>query len=113
ALSSLVFAIPMLISIVLYVRNRGFVLDDDLSNATLPVTAPPPRAETVHAEVPLPEPMRVTPARALLCLGAVAVAAVLIWFRPPSVDDVVDYRTTAEQAKLRGGQALLPVLAQG
>src|SRR5712675_283082 len=29
-LASLVFAIPMLVSIALYVRNRGFVPDDDL-----------------------------------------------------------------------------------
>jgi membrane protease YdiL (CAAX protease family) len=109
ALSSLVFAIPMLISIALYIRNRGFVPDDELSNATLPVAAPPERAAPVETEVPLPEPVRITPVRALLCLGAIALAAVLIWFRPPSIDDVIDYRITAAQAKLRGGQALLPV----
>jgi len=112
ALSSLVFAIPMLISIALYLKNRGFLPDDDLSNATMQVAAPPARAAETRAEVPLPEPRRVTPARALLCLGAIAVAAILIYRRPPSVDDVIDYRTTAEQAKLRGGQALLPVIAQ-
>jgi membrane protease YdiL (CAAX protease family) len=99
ALSALVFAIPMLASIALYIKNRGFVPDDDLSNATLPVTPPPARVEPQRAAVPLPEPLRVTPARALLCLGAIAVAAVLLWQRPPSIDDVVDYRTTAAQAK--------------
>ena len=99
ALSSLVFAIPMLASIVLYVRNGGFVPDDDLSNATLPVSPPPERPAPVREEVPLPEPMRVTPARALLCAGAVAVAAVLLYFRPPAIEDVIDYRTTVEQAK--------------
>src|SRR5436305_9344134 len=32
--ASLVFAIPMLVSIALYFRNRGFIPDDDLTNAT-------------------------------------------------------------------------------
>ncbi|HEY6140829.1 MAG TPA: lysostaphin resistance A-like protein, partial [Thermoanaerobaculia bacterium] len=99
ALSALVFAIPMLASIALYIKNRGFIPDDDLSNATLPVTPPPPRVEPARTELPLPEPRRVTPARALLCLGAIAAAAVLLWQRPPSIDDVIDYRTTAAQAK--------------
>ncbi|HEY6140913.1 MAG TPA: hypothetical protein VI670_24420, partial [Thermoanaerobaculia bacterium] len=52
-----------------------------------------------------PEPLRVTPSRALLCLGAIAVAAVLLWQRPPSIDDVVDYRTTKEQAVECAGHA--------
>ncbi|HKS21725.1 MAG TPA: CPBP family intramembrane glutamic endopeptidase, partial [Thermoanaerobaculia bacterium] len=99
ALSALVFAVPMLASIALYIRNRGFVPDDDLSNATLPVTPPPARVEPARTELPLPEPLRVTPARALLCLGAIAIAAVLLWFKPPSIDDVIDYRTTVAQAK--------------
>jgi membrane protease YdiL (CAAX protease family) len=98
ALSSLVFAIPMLISIALYVRNRGFVPDDELSNATLPVAAPPERAAPILTEAPLPPPLRVTPSRALLCLGAIALAVVLIWRKPPSVDDVIDYRITNAQA---------------
>jgi len=112
ALSSLVFAIPMLIAIVLYIKNRGFVPDDELSNATLPVKPAPPRAEAARAEVPLPEPMRVTPARALLCIGAIAVAAVLIWLRPPSIDDVIDYRTTTEQAKTHFAEKGWRVLVQ-
>ena len=99
ALSALVFAIPLLISIALYIRNRGFVPDEELSNATLPVAPAPTRAAPTRSDVPLPEPIRVTPARALLCLGAVAVAAVLLWYKPPSVDDVIDYRTTTQQAK--------------
>jgi membrane protease YdiL (CAAX protease family) len=99
ALSSLVFAIPMVVSLVLYVRNRGFVPDDDLSNATMPVSAPPAPREAVKAEIPLPDPIRVTPLRAILCLLAIAVAAVLLWSRPASVEDVVEYRTTSSQAK--------------
>jgi membrane protease YdiL (CAAX protease family) len=112
ALSALVFAIPMLISIALYVKNRGFVPDDELSNATLPVAPPPARAAQTHADVPLPPPLRVTPARALLCLGAIAVAAVLLYNKPPSVDDVVDYRTTAEQAKTHFAQPNWHVVVQ-
>src|SRR5204862_5073247 len=40
------FAIPMLISFALYIRNRGFLADDDLSNSTIPIkpaTIRPPR----------------------------------------------------------------------
>jgi membrane protease YdiL (CAAX protease family) len=99
ALSALVFAIPLIVSIALYIRNRGFVPDDELSNAMLPVAPAPTRAAPTRSDVPLPEPIRVTPMRALLCVGAVAIAAVLLWYQPPSVDDVIDYRTTTEQAK--------------
>jgi membrane protease YdiL (CAAX protease family) len=116
-LSALVFAIPMLVSIVLYVRNRGFLPDDDLSNATLPIAPPPPPREPSRAAVPLPEAMRVTPVRAFVCAGAVLIAAVLLWFKPPTIDDVVDYRTTSEQAKVAaiksgGVAAALHILVQ-
>jgi membrane protease YdiL (CAAX protease family) len=40
AVSSLIFAVPLIASIVMYVRNRGFVDDAALSNATLPLHPP-------------------------------------------------------------------------
>ncbi|HEX2060005.1 MAG TPA: CPBP family intramembrane glutamic endopeptidase, partial [Thermoanaerobaculia bacterium] len=40
AVASLVFAVPLVASIALYLRNRGFVPDGDLSNSTMPVSPP-------------------------------------------------------------------------
>jgi membrane protease YdiL (CAAX protease family) len=97
ALASLVFAIPMLLSIVLYIRNRGFVADDDLSNATLPVIPPPPPAPE-QAAVPLPPPARVSRGLALACVLALAAGALLLSVDPPSPADAIDYRITKERA---------------
>jgi membrane protease YdiL (CAAX protease family) len=98
ALSSFVFAVPMLISIALYIRNKGFVPDDDLSNATLPVEPAPPRVET-ETVVELPPAIPLVRSRFLIALGAVAILAILVIYRPPSVADAIDYRIDAEQAK--------------
>ncbi len=98
ALASLVFAVPLIASIILYIRNRGFLPDDELTNATLPV-APPSEEVVTAVEVPLPAAIRITPARVALCVAAVAAAAILIALRPASPQDVVDYRTPKEQAK--------------
>ncbi|HKO55042.1 MAG TPA: type II CAAX endopeptidase family protein, partial [Thermoanaerobaculia bacterium] len=97
--ASLVFVVPMLASIVLYIRNKGFIPDDDLTNATLPVIAP----DTAPAEPPprpeLPPAIRVTPARVFACIAAAAIAAILLAFRPPAPDDAVDYRIDKARAK--------------
>ena len=98
ALSSLIFTIPLLSSIALYIRNRGFVPDDDLSNATLPVSAPPEVPEAPVA-APLPEPVRVTRRLAIACVVLVVVAIVAFAARQESPQAVVDYRITADQAK--------------
>ncbi|HEY8848130.1 MAG TPA: CPBP family intramembrane glutamic endopeptidase, partial [Thermoanaerobaculia bacterium] len=95
ALASLVFAVPMLIAIVLYVRNRGFEPDEDLSNATLPTLPPPPRTEETVEAVELPPRIAVTRVRVINCAIVVAVASAAVAIRPPSIDDAVDYRTTA------------------
>ena len=98
AASSLIFAFPMLISIVLYMRRGGFEPDEDLSNATLPVSPPPAAAQArEHAE--LPPAIFVTPKRVLICIALLIAAVVLMIYRPPSAQDVVDYRTTEEAAK--------------
>ncbi|HET7712468.1 MAG TPA: CPBP family intramembrane glutamic endopeptidase, partial [Thermoanaerobaculia bacterium] len=70
--AAFLFAFPMLVSIVLYLRNGGFAPDEQLTNATLP-TSPPPPPQTVIDDAPLPEKMRVRPA-----LLAVAVLAVVL-----------------------------------
>ena len=99
ALSSLVFAVPMLISIVLYIRNRGFITDDDLTNATLPVRPLPPSAARIDTEIALPPPARVTQGRVIACALAIAIAAALVATAPPSLDDVIDYRIDRAAAK--------------
>ncbi|HET7707256.1 MAG TPA: type II CAAX endopeptidase family protein [Thermoanaerobaculia bacterium] len=105
AVASLVFAVPLVISIALYIRNRGFLPDDDLTNAALPPLSPPPPPAVV-AETPLPDPVAPTIRRLVLALVAIAAAAALIVFRPASPDDVVDYQTTAGEAKSLAQQHL-------
>jgi len=112
ALASLVFAIPMLISIGSYIRHRGFLPDDDLSNAKLPVSEPPPRFEVVREAVPLPPPIAPTRARLIACIVAVAIAAGLMMTRGPSPDEAIDYRITAAQAKTIATQHLTRTLLQ-
>lgn len=99
ALASLAFAVPMVISIVLYFRNRGFVRDDDLSNATLPVTPPPPKRIVEVRATAVEQPIRVTRNRAVICAIAVAAAIALAFARPVSIDDTIDYRIDAGRAR--------------
>jgi membrane protease YdiL (CAAX protease family) len=98
-LASLVFAIPMLLSIVLYIRNKGFVPDERLSNVTLPIKPVPERTEEVQRPAWTFPPMPVTRGKLLACVVLVALAIGAIALRLPSADDAVDYRITKEQAK--------------
>ncbi|MBV8515947.1 MAG: CPBP family intramembrane metalloprotease [Acidobacteria bacterium] len=101
ALASLVFAIPLLLSIARYVRNGGFAPDDDLSNDTLPLH-PPAAAEVVEASVaaaPFPPAVRVTRLRLVLCIVVVIAAAVAFAFATPTPDDAIDYRISEQTAK--------------
>ncbi|MEA2165700.1 MAG: hypothetical protein QOK37_3827 [Thermoanaerobaculia bacterium] len=99
ALASLVFAIPMLVSIALYVKNRGFRPDDDLSNETLPLKPVPERPE-VTADPAFTFPaMPVTRRKLTLCIVLVLVAIGAIALQLPSIDDAVDYRITKDDAK--------------
>ena len=111
-LAALVFAIPMLISIGSYLRHRGFVPDDDLSNDTLPVSRPPEPVEQTHEAVPLPPPIGTSRARVIACIVAVAIAAGLLLTRGPSAEDAIDYRITAEQAKAIATKHLTETLHQ-
>lgn len=97
-IASLVFVIPMLVSLFLYFRRGGFVPDDDLSNATLPVSPEPPPRERA-AEVELPPAIGARP----LVIGAAvvlaALAAIAIARHPPSPSDAFDYRVTRARAR--------------
>jgi membrane protease YdiL (CAAX protease family) len=97
--ASLIFAVPLVAAIVLYVRNRGFVPDDGLSNETIPVSPPPEHPEVERAAAEFPPPMPVTRKRLIVAGAAVLLAALMMTTRPPAVDDVIDYRITKEQAK--------------
>lgn len=97
--ASLIFVLPLIASVVLYVRNRGFVQDEDLTNASLPVQPAPLHEEVQVAAAEFPEGARVSPARRMLCVALVAAAAIAIWIRPKSPNDALDYRITKEQAK--------------
>ncbi len=97
--ASLVFAIPMLISIALYIRNGGFIPDEDLSNSSIPIKPEPERPPREIAAAVYPPAEGVTRTRLLACVAVVAVACLLATVRPASIDDVVDYRITGEEAK--------------
>jgi membrane protease YdiL (CAAX protease family) len=99
AIASLLFAIPLIVSIVLYLRNRGFVPDDDLSNTTLPTSPVPPHPEVAAAAVQFPEAKPATRKRIAICLALLIAAAIAIAVMPKSPDDVIDYRITADRAK--------------
>ena len=99
AAASLLFAMPLVVAIGRYARNRGFVPDADLSNASLPLSPPPAQPEAAPAKPELPPPMRVTSPRAIACAAALVLAAVALALRPPSPDDAIDYRIGSARAK--------------
>lgn len=98
AVASFLFVIPMLLQIVLYIRNRGFIRDDDLTNATMPL-APPAEVKEREAPPPLPEPIR--PSRRAIAVAVVAVIAAggTFFVRPPAISHAVDYATGRAKAK--------------
>ena len=98
-LASLAFAIPMLISIAMYIRNRGFLADDDLSNVTLPIKPAPVRPPREAEPIAYPAPEKVSGARLIACAAVIAVACALVATRPATVSDVVDYRIMGDDAK--------------
>ena len=112
ALSSLVFAVPMLVSIALYVRNRGFIPDDDLTNATIPTKPEPEGPPREEVPVELPPPVPVSRAKLMVCVVAVALAIAMMAMRIPSLEDVIDYRTTAADAK-RIARRVIPSVSEG
>lgn len=100
AIASLLFAIPLIVSIVLYLRNRGFVPDDDLSNDTIPTLPPPPAHEVAVAAVQFPAAQPVTWKQVGPCISFVITAAMVVMVgMPKSANDAIDYRITADKAK--------------
>jgi membrane protease YdiL (CAAX protease family) len=98
-LASLVFAVPMLVSIALYVRNKGFIPDGELSNETIAIKPVPERApDPERPSFTFPR-MPVTRRKMLACIVLVALAIGAMTLNLPSIDDAVDYRITKEDAK--------------
>jgi membrane protease YdiL (CAAX protease family) len=98
AAASFVIAVPMLIAIALYLKRGGFIPDDDLTNATLPVSvAPAILPASPHADLPPAIPVR----RPLViaCIASLVIAAVFLSIGPWAPDDAIDYRITKDQAK--------------
>jgi membrane protease YdiL (CAAX protease family) len=95
-LAGLVFAIPMVVSIALYVRNKGFVPDQDLSNNTIPIKPVPERAAEAERPAFIFPSIPVTRGKLAACI--VLAAGAIAW-NLPSLDDAVDYRITKEDAK--------------
>jgi membrane protease YdiL (CAAX protease family) len=98
-LASLIFLVPLLASIALYLRNRGFVPDDDLTNAALPVHPAPPHEEVQVAAAEFPPAAPPSGLRWALCVALVAAAVIAISIRPRSPNDAVDYRIDKNIAK--------------
>ena len=98
-IASLVFAIPMLISIAFYIRHRGFIVDDDLSNTAIPIKPAPERVAREAVPITYPPAESISGNRLLVCVVVVAIACALAALRPASPDDAVDYRTNSDQAK--------------
>jgi membrane protease YdiL (CAAX protease family) len=101
AIASLLFAIPLVASIALYVRNKGFVPDQDLSNETMPVE---PLVASSEVDAP-PVVVGDTPTapltgrRIAICAVLIVAAAIAVAMKPVSPNDAVDYRITKERAK--------------
>ncbi len=110
--ASLIFLGPLLISIVLYLRNRGFVPDGDLENETIPILPPPEGEAASTAVVELPPAIEPSPRRTMACVVAVGIAAALVVTRGSSVDDAIDYRITSAEAKEIAGRHLTQVVHQ-
>ncbi|HEX9984899.1 MAG TPA: CPBP family intramembrane glutamic endopeptidase [Thermoanaerobaculia bacterium] len=91
-LASLIFAVPLFISIALYLRNKGFVPDDDLRNDSLPLEPVPQAVEKPAPVAPLPPPIPVTRRRVAICFVLLALAAATMFYRPATIDDQVDFR---------------------
>jgi membrane protease YdiL (CAAX protease family) len=98
AAASLVFAVPLIVSLVLYFRNGGFVPDEELSNAAVGSVPPQPKKARESAPPLLPPPVTIGRTRAIVCIVSVIVAAMLIAAAPKNEEDAADYRVSREAA---------------
>jgi membrane protease YdiL (CAAX protease family) len=112
AAAVLIFVFPMLLSIVLYWRNGGFVPDHDLTNATLPVSEPPVKSTPEPEPVSFPSPVRTSATAVVLAVVSFLLIAWIVWQRQTSLDDAIDYRITANQAKAIARLHLITVAHQ-
>ncbi|HUO84391.1 MAG TPA: type II CAAX endopeptidase family protein [Thermoanaerobaculia bacterium] len=98
AIGSLCFLLPLLISLALYIRHRGFRPDEELSNASIPVSEPPPANEEEVVAATLPEPRATRGWQWALLVLAGAAAAAFFVLDKPSLGEVVDYAMPPGQA---------------
>lgn len=105
AIAALLFAFPLAASIALYVRNRGFVPDEELTNATLPTTRPPAPGGAMGFSPPADPFAGLEPAapltrnRVIVCIALLLAAALAVAFRPPAPSDALEFRISRERAK--------------
>lgn len=97
--AAFVFAVPLILSVALLVRNRGFVDDEELTNATLSVSSPVVEEKRLPQRAELPPPLPWRRWRVITAVIATLIAVGLMLAGIPSLDDVPDYRTTRTQAK--------------
>ena len=99
AIASFVFLVPPALSLILYFRNGGFESDAELSNSSLPVSRIEPADPAIDDRPPLPAGSAVTK-RSIVVAGIVVIlAGVGIATSPTTLDEVVDYRMTGDQAE--------------
>jgi membrane protease YdiL (CAAX protease family) len=99
SVAALVFAVPLVVSIALYFRNRGFIPDDDLTNATLPTSPPPEKTKPARGIAPLPPAIGPARGRVAFCAAVALLAAAAAWLAPRSPQDAIDYRIDGDRAK--------------
>ncbi|HVT45666.1 MAG TPA: CPBP family intramembrane glutamic endopeptidase [Thermoanaerobaculia bacterium] len=97
-LASMVFALPLIASLALYRKNRGFDDDRSLENEVLGTVAPPPVEESPSHVAALPARSRIAPIHLAALLVALAAALVVGWVASPSLSDLIDYRIDKKAA---------------
>jgi len=99
-LSSFILVLPLIIATILYFRRGGFLPDDDLTNAAVGSADAVETAADPPGE-PLPDPVPASRGRWVVA-GALLLAAIAIGLAaPPSLDDLVDYRMSRDEALRR------------
>ncbi|HVR43263.1 MAG TPA: type II CAAX endopeptidase family protein [Thermoanaerobaculia bacterium] len=96
AISSFLFLVPLIASVVLLIRHRGFAPDEHLTNEAAGSAPAPAQPRPAEARIEGSAPVR---RWKLLLISLPAIAAVAWWIRPPLPRDAVEYRVTAAEAK--------------
>ena len=97
-LASLLFVVPLLLSIVLYFRHGGFENDEHLQNSASDIPLPPAVSDVQTETVDVPAPTVTSRFSWALALLLLAAGVGSLWLRKPSLSDAADFRTTRDQA---------------